>query len=147
MGLEIRTAAAEDESAWRALWDGFLAYYGVALDPATTACTWARIVDPAHRMSCRLAFDGAQAVGFAIHHAHCSTWVPGDDVYLEDLFVAPAARGKGVGAALIEDLVAIGRARGWHRLYWNTDHNNAAARRLYERFCASDGHIRYRLTL
>lgn len=147
MGYAIREAQAQDREAWSGLWDGFLAFYDVTLDPAVTDATWARIIDPGHRMTCRMAFDGPKALGFAIHHHHCSSWVPGDDVYLEDLFVAPEAQGKGVGRALIEDLIAIGRARGWHRLYWNTDHDNAAARRLYDRFCQTDGHIRYRMTL
>lgn len=146
--VNIRTAEATDEAAWRRLWDGFLAFYGVTLDPAVTASTWGRISDPAHLMTCRMAFDsGGGALGFAIHHPHCSTWVAGEDVYLEDLFVTPKARGRGVGAALITDLIDIGRARGWHRLYWNTDRDNHAARALYDRFCAEDGHIRYRLTL
>ena len=41
----------------------------------------------------------------------------------------------------------IAKARGWHRLYWHTDAGNLPARRLYDRFIASDGHIRYRLPL
>ena len=147
MTLHIQTAQAADHTHWLPLWHGFLGFYGVTLDPAVTAATWARIIAPEHRMTCRIAFDDGQAVGFAIHHAHCSTWVVGDDVYLEDLFVAPQARGQGVGRALIEDLIAIGRTRGWHRLYWNTDRGNAAAQRLYNSFCRDDGHIRYRLTL
>lgn len=147
MPLTISTATPGDEAAFRGLWQGFLDYYGQDLPETTTAATWARIVDPGHRMACRLAFLDGVAVGFAIHHHHCSSWVPGDDVYLEDLYVDPAARGRGVGRALIEDLIAIGRANGWHRLYWNTNHDNAAARRLYDSFCADDGHIRYRMTL
>lgn len=146
-GLQIRDAKAADEAAWRGLWAGFLGFYGVALDEGVTAHTWARILDPAHRMTCRMAFDGDAASGFAIHHHHCSTWVMGDDVYLEDLFVAPEARGRGLGRALIQDLVALGRAHGWNRLYWNTDRDNLEARKLYDTFAQEDGHTRYRLTL
>lgn len=145
--VRIVTAAAGDEAAFLGLWQGFLGYYGLDLPENTTRHTWARIIDPAHRMTCRLAFVGDKAAGFAIHHHHCSSWVPGDDVYLEDLFVAPDQRGQGVGRALIEDLVAIGRANGWHRLYWNTELKNAAARKLYDSFCKDDGHIRYRMVL
>lgn len=147
MELQIRTAAAGDAADWQRLWAGFLEFYGVSLDPAVTAHTWARILDPDHRMTCRMAFDTGRAVGFAIHHSHCSTWVMGDDVYLEDLFVAPEARGKGVGRALIEDLIGLGRKAGWHRIYWHTDRGNAAARKLYDTFVQEDGHIRYRLRL
>ena len=71
----------------------------------------------------------------------------GDDCYLEDLFVSEAARGKGVGRALINDLKALAKAKGWHRLYWNTETSNAQARALYDSFVENDGHIRYRITL
>ena len=145
MPLTIQTATPQDETAWRGLWQGFLDFYGVKLDPAITAATWARILDPAHPMTCRMAVLDAKAVGFAIHHHHGSSWVLGDDCYLEDLFVAPEARGAGVGRALIEDLIALAAARGWHRLYWNTEEGNSRARGLYDQFTKSDGHIRYRM--
>lgn len=147
MALTIRDCVAADEAAWRGLWDGFLAYYGVDLDPAVTAYTWARLMDPASSLKARLAVDGDEVLGFAIHQHHPSTWVMGDDCYLEDLFVDPAARGRGVGRALIEDLMAVARAKGWKRLYWNTDQDNETARRLYDSFVPTDGHVRYRLTL
>lgn len=147
MSVRIDWAQAKDEAAFRALWQGFLEYYGQSLPETTTAATWDRILNPQHRMSCRLAFAEDRTVGFAIHHHHCSSWVPGDDVYLEDLFVAPSARGQGVGRALIEDLIRLGRENGWHRLYWNTNFDNAGARKLYDSFCKDDGHVRYRMSL
>ncbi|WP_372840265.1 GNAT family N-acetyltransferase, partial [Phaeovulum sp.] len=74
-------------------------------------------------------------------------WTLGPDGYLEDLFVAADVRGQGVGRALIEDLIALGKARGWARLYWMADQGNATARALYDRIAGFDGHIRYRLRL
>lgn len=145
--MKIRWAEAGDEAEWRRLWGGFLGYYELSLDPAITDFTWARLMDPACPMKVRMAFEGAQALGFAIHQHHPSTWVMGDDCYLEDLFVDPQARGKGVGRALIADLAEHARAQGWKRLYWNTEITNAAARGLYDSFTPDDGHIRYRLTL
>mgnify|MGYP000184405331 FL=1 len=53
----------------------------------------------------------------------------------------------GVARALIEDLIAVARGKGWKRLYWNTDHDNHVARALYDQFTKDDGHVRYRLTL
>lgn len=147
MSLTIRDARPEDEADWRALWQGFLTYYKVPLDPAVTDHTWARLMDPGNRLSARLAFLEGRMAGFALHHDHDSTWVMGRDCYLEDLYVADHARRRGVGRALIEDLVALARSRGWHRLYWHTDQGNAGARALYDQFTESDGHIRYRMRL
>lgn len=143
----LRDAEPGDRAAWGELWAQYLAYYKVDLPPAVTDHTWARLMDAAHPMQARLAVDGARVLGFAIHHHHASSWVMGEDCYLEDLFVHPEARGQGIGRALIEDLQALARARGWHRLYWHTDAGNTTARRLYDSFIPSDGHIRYRLAL
>ncbi|MEI2686914.1 MAG: hypothetical protein V9G14_12305 [Cypionkella sp.] len=44
-------------------------------------------------------------------------------------------------------MIVLARARGWQRLYWNADQNNAPARRLYDSFTKDDGHLRYRLAL
>ena len=147
MTLCITSAQPSDETEFRRLWAGFQEDYGLTLAEETTAATWARIIDPNHRMQCRLALWNGVPQGFAIHHHHCSTWVPGDDVYLEDLFVDPSARRRGLARALIEDLISIGKGNGWHRLYWNTNHDNAAARKLYDSICRDDGHIRYRMAL
>jgi GNAT superfamily N-acetyltransferase len=78
---------------------------------------------------------------------HEGTWSTAPICYLEDLFVAPEARGGGIGRALIADLVERGKARGWSRLYWHTRAGNAQARQLYERFVAADDFCRYRLVL
>ena len=143
----IRWAEAGDEAGWRALWDGFLAYYEMSLATEITDFTWARLMDPKSPLQARLACEGEAVLGFAIHQHHPSTWVMGDDCYLEDLFVDPAARGRGVGRALLQDLADHARAMGWKRLYWNTDASNATARKLYDSFTPDDGHVRYRMTL
>jgi GNAT superfamily N-acetyltransferase len=146
MSVDIRDAGPADEAGWRSLWQQYLDFYEVVLTPEVTSATWARLMDPASPVKARLAFVDAAMAGFAIHLHHPSTWVIGEDCYLEDLFLAPSARGKGVGRALIEDLMALARAKGWQRLYWHTDEDNVVARRLYDRFVESDGHVRYRLT-
>lgn len=98
-------------------------------------------------MKARIALLDARPVGFAIHMHHPSTWVAGDDCYLEDLFIDAGARGHGLGRALMDDLAQIARSKGWHRLYWHTDEGNTRARALYDSYVKSDGHIRYRLRL
>lgn len=147
MPLLIRDLTPEDFAAWQALWADYLAFYDVTLTVDVIQSTWQRMIEPTHPMTCRLAEVDGHVLGFAIHHHHCSTWVAGQDCYLEDLFVAANARGKGLARALINDLIAIARGKGWHRLYWHTDEGNTTARRLYDSFIQSDNHIRYRLEL
>lgn len=147
MTLLIRDAETGDRQDWLRLWAGYLAFYGVTLAPEVTANTWARLMDPAAPLKARIACLDGQPVGFAMNLHHPSSWVMGEDCYLEDLFVADTARGKGIGRALIDDLVALARAKGWHRLYWHTKQDNAQARALYDQYVLSDDHIRYRMTL
>ena len=143
----IRDLVAADRPEFLRLWQDYLSFYKVTLTPEVTQSTWTRLIDPASPLTARVADGAAGLLGFAIHLHHASTWVLGDDCYLEDLFVDAMARGQGLGRALIEDLMVLAKARGWHRLYWHTDQGNLPARRLYDRFIASDGHIRYRLPL
>jgi GNAT superfamily N-acetyltransferase len=143
----IRDATLADEAAFRALWGAYLAFYKVDLAAEVTDATWARLMDPASPVKARLAEVDGQVLGFAVHMHHPSTWVATEDCYLEDLYVAEAARGQGLGRALIDDLIALARDRSWARLYWHTNEGNARARALYDQYVASDGHIRYRLKL
>ncbi|MBD9385564.1 GNAT family N-acetyltransferase [Agrobacterium sp. AGB01] len=145
MSLQIRDAQPQDQADWLKLWSDYLAFYNVDLAEEVTAHTWARVMDPVSRLSMRLAVLDGQTVGFAIHHFHDSTWVKTPDCYLEDLFIDETIRGKGIGRALIDDLIAISKEKGWSRLYWHTDENNQRARKLYDSYVESDGHIRYRL--
>ena len=147
MTLKIADATSADKTAWQGLWQKYLAFYKVTLLPEVTDLTWARMLDPTSRLSGRFAFVDGIMVGFAIHHHHASTWVAGDDCYLEDLFLKKTARGLGIGRALIDDLIDISRQKGYKRLYWHTDKGNVTARRLYDHFAKEDGHVRYRMPL
>ncbi|WFR95433.1 GNAT family N-acetyltransferase [Rhizobium tumorigenes] len=147
MTVTIREARPDDEARWRALWADYLAFYGVGIADDITDLTWRRVFDPASAIFMRVAVVDDVVMGFALCLTHEGTWTSGLDCYLEDLFVDAEVRGKGVGQALLDDLVALSKASGWTRLYWHTDETNSTARKLYDRFVQSDGHIRYRITL
>ena len=56
--------------------------------------------------------------GFAVFFANYSTWEGRPGLYLEDLFVRPEARGKGIGRHVLEYLARLTLKRGWARLEW-----------------------------
>ena len=145
MTLTIRDAIESDEAAWRKLWAGYLTFYKTEVPEEVTAFTWARILDAGSRVSMRVAVEDGEMLGFAIHHYHDSTWDIAPEGYLEDLYVDETTRGKGVGRALVDDLVVISKRNGWRGIYWHTNEDNARARKLYDSYVKSDGHIRYRL--
>lgn len=143
--MRIRDATAADETAWRRLWAGYTAFYRVEVPEAVTAETWRRILDPASIITARVvADDDGELLGFAISYLHPATWVIAPVCYLEDLFVDPAHRRRGVGRMLVQDLVDRAKAEGWSRLYWHTEDNNPA-RKLYDQFVAADEYVRYRM--
>lgn len=79
-----------------------------------------------------LAFEGSTPVGFALFFHHFSTFVGRRGIYLEDLFIRPAARGKGYGKALLRELARIAVARGARRLEWAVLDWNAPSIAFYE---------------
>lgn len=145
-GVMIRDLEAADEAAWRHLWAGYVAFYEASVPEAVTAHTWSRILDPAAPLLGRIALVAGRPAGFSLSVLHEGTWARDQVCYLEDLFVDPDVRGRGVGRDLIQDLVDLGHARGWATLYWHTRTDNPA-RRLYDSFLPADDFVRYRLHL
>jgi len=86
---------------------------------ATEAMIDAALFGPQPRIFCDLAeWDGAP-VGFALWFLNFSTFSGRSGIYLEDLFVRPAFRGKGIGKALMVHLARRCVAQGWGRLQWS----------------------------
>jgi GNAT superfamily N-acetyltransferase len=95
-----------------------------------------------------LADDEDQPVGFALFFHNFSTFLGRPGIYLEDLFVVPEHRGKGIGQLLLATLARLAVERGCGRLEWAVLDWNQEAIRFYERLGArpnSDWTI-YRLT-
>lgn len=145
--IAVRDLRAADAARWRELWDGYTAFYAVDVPEATTAFTWRRLLDPASPLHGLVVETDGRVAGFAHYLLHDATWATTPSCYLEDLFVDETVRGAGAGRALIDELIARGRASGWSRIDWHTDRSNATARRLYDRYIAADDFVRYRLTL
>jgi GNAT superfamily N-acetyltransferase len=141
----IRDALPSDEPAWRQLWAGYLAFYQTDLPEEVTAKTWERLIRRHDGLFCRIAETSGRPCGFSLSVLHAGTWVTTPVCYLEDLYVEPDSRGRGIGEALIRDLVGQAKAKGWSRLYWHTQTSNAAARSVYDRFTMADDFVRYRL--
>ena len=143
--MKIRESKPSDRAAWEPLWAGYLAFYESELPQAVTTTTWSRFHDPAEPMQCLVAADDdGSLLGFTHIVFHRGTWAVGDFCYLEDLFVAPEARNRGVARALIEAVYELADQRGAERVYWLTHETNTTARRLYDQVARHLGYIQYR---
>jgi len=142
--LQIRPFTPDDRQAWEPLWQGYLTFYKSSLPPEVTDATWRRLNDPAEPMHGLVAVLDGRIVGIVHYIYHRSTWTTGDYWYLQDLFTAPEARGRGVGRALIEAVYERAQAHGASRVYWLTHETNTDAQILYEKVAARSGFIQYR---
>jgi GNAT superfamily N-acetyltransferase len=70
--------------------------------------------------------------GFAQLRFRLSAWTGVEDCWLEDVFVRESARGTGLGRALVEEALAVARARGCRRIELDVQSDNTGAMALYE---------------
>lgn len=83
-----------------------------------------------------LAFDAAEPVGFALFFPNYSTFLAKPGLYLEDVFVKPHVRGRGIGLALLKRLAAIARDRDYGRMEWSVLDWNEPAIGFYKKLGA-----------
>ncbi|MSO16729.1 MAG: GNAT family N-acetyltransferase [Candidatus Planktophila sp.] len=145
--LEIRAALPADKERWLLLWQGYLDFYQTELSTEQSALTWQRILDYEFNMKCAVAIKDGLIVGFTTYNLQNSTWSKNGHCYLEDLFVDADARGSGIGRALIEYVKSYAIENRCSRLYWNTDEDNATARKLYDSYTLESGKRQYRIPL
>jgi GNAT superfamily N-acetyltransferase len=147
MSISIRTAVAADKERWLVLWQGYLNFYKTELPAKQSELTWQRVMDSTFNMECAIALLNEEVVGFVTYNLQNSTWSENGHCYLEDLFVADTIRGQGVGRALIEHVKEFAIEKKCSRLYWNTDEDNATARKLYDTYALESGKRQYRIAL
>ncbi len=143
--VTVRNVTASDEEAWLKLFHEYIVFYKASVPDDTIAQTWRRLLNQEDNMMALIAVDEeGRAVGIAALVFHRSTWSTKWYCYLEDLFVAPAARGLGVGRALIDATYAEADRRGADRTYWATQESNVTARKLYDRVGTLSEFVQYR---
>lgn len=147
MSLTIRAIEEKDKSQWLKLWAGYLEFYKSTISPEQTEVTWKRLINNEMKMFGFVAENEEGVIGFT----HClfrpSTWTETDYCYLEDLFVDPNIRGKGVGRALMEKVIELAKEKKSKRVYWTTQEFNKTARVLYDSITPVSEFVQYRLPI
>ena len=147
MTLTIRAIEERDKVQWLKLWAGYLEFYKSTILPEQTELTWRRLINNELKMFGFVAESEEGVIGFT----HClfrpSTWTETDYCYLEDLFVDPNIRGKGVGRALMNKVFELAKDKNSKRVYWTTQEFNQTARVLYDSITPVSEFVQYRLPL
>jgi GNAT superfamily N-acetyltransferase len=137
MTLVIRPAEAADVPVVADLIRGLARYEKLESDVTMTDELLAEnLFGPRRYAETLLAEDGGAPVGFALFFHNFSTFLARPGIYLEDLFVVPEHRGRGIGRALLQRLAKIAVERGCGRLEWSVLDWNRDAIGFYERLGA-----------
>lgn len=98
-------------------------------DPLDAGATAEFLADPRHHLA--VAIEDGVVIGFisAVHYVHPDK--PQPELWINEVGVAPAAQGRGIGRALLAEVLRIGREAGCAEAWVLTDRSNAAAMHLY----------------
>ncbi|MFY0610187.1 MAG: GNAT family N-acetyltransferase [Hyphomicrobiaceae bacterium] len=146
MSITTRALEPGDRLQWEPLFRGYLTFYKSSLPDDVIDETWARLLsdDPQfHAGICAVDGNG-DLVGIAHIIFHRSTWSKTYYCYLEDLFVSPDVRAKGIGRQLIDAVYIAADARECTRTYWATQEFNYRARGLYDQVATKSPFLQYR---
>ncbi|MEN3794611.1 GNAT family N-acetyltransferase [Fulvimarina sp. MAC3] len=145
MAFDIRPLTLDDEPEWRALWTGYLTFYETTLADDVYRSSFARMLSgAAGEFRGLVAARDGKLVGLTHYLFHRHGWRIEDVCYLQDLWVEPDHRGRGIARALIEAVYGAADAHGCGKVYWMTEETNTTARLLYDRIATKSGFIEYK---
>lgn len=131
--IELVGPRAELRDGWRRLYDGYATFYKREMTDRTADTVWGWITSESHELEAVIALLDGAPVGLA-HYRRMPSPLRGQDIgFLDDLFVLPEARGRGIGELLFAHLRGVARARGWGVVRWITADDNYRARALYDK--------------
>jgi ribosomal protein S18 acetylase RimI-like enzyme len=138
MAATIREAAAGDAAILVRLVHQFEREEGKSAARLTAADVLAQGFGEWPRFRVLLAEDAGQALGYAMYYPSYDSEHAAKGLYLQDLFVVPDARRRGVGRALMAAVARACQADGGCYLFWNAHESNHAGRAFYRRIGARE---------
>jgi len=134
MAITIHPLTANDRPQWEALFAGYAQFYQVTQTPQMRETVFGWLMDTDHTSNCLLAVDPTGAViGFAHYRPFVSQLKAVTNCFMDDLFVAPTARGTGAAEALIAAVGDTARDKGWGVVRWITADDNFRGRGVYDK--------------
>lgn len=137
---------AQEKAAWRHLYNQYAAFYGEPMTDALADTTWCWLHDPNHVVDGMVAKSGAGELIGLVHFRPVPRPLNADYVgFIDDLFVDPVYRGKGIATLLIHKVVELAHQNKWTCVQWITAENNHSARSLYDRLATETNWVTYEI--
>lgn len=146
MSVTVRRVEDSEFFTWLDLFTGYGDFYETPLTDEKAVLVWSWLSDSAHELEAYFAVDDAGTpVGLAHVRVFARPLAGSRGLYLDDLFVAPDARGEGAATALLEALRDRARTEGFSVVRWITAADNEKAQRVYDRVAEKTGWVTYDL--
>ncbi len=129
----VRAATGSDNATWRALFREYAHVGGLALSDEQIERVWSWVTTDSGQTRCLLAFQGDAPVGLIHFRQFERPITASTGLWIDDLYVQPSSRGRGIAGELIDTVRAEARAGGHDVVRWTTRESNVGARKLYDR--------------
>lgn len=141
--LTVRPAVSSDRDQFLALWTGWQDHMGGRVPDEVTARSWRALLAPGTGLICLLVCAGDRALGFAMLSATFFAWTGEDILYLQDLFITPEARGRGVGGRLLKGIYDHADSIKARQVFWMVDEDDPELQAFYGGKAVRSPYLRY----
>tara|TARA_Y100000287_G_C13963361_1_gene229811 strand:- start:2 stop:433 length:432 start_codon:yes stop_codon:yes gene_type:complete len=142
----IREIRLDDKKQWETLYKGYADFYKVEMNDKILNTVWEWIHDNNHDV-CGLVYEQDNKIIGIAHYRKMPSPLRGKYIgFLDDLFVEPNQRKKGVGEKIIREIKVISKRNNWNLVRWITRDDNIKAKSLYKRFSKKTNWEVYELT-
>ena len=129
----IRKIKPKDKEQWENLYKGYAKFYKVEMNKTILKTVWHWIHDKNHEVEGIVYEINNKIVGLA-HYRKMPRPLRGQEIgFLDDLYVDPDYRRKGIGEKFLNYLKELSKSRGWNLIRWLTHDDNIKAKSLYDR--------------
>ena len=129
----IREIKLTDKEQWENLYEGYAKFYKVEMNKTILKTVWNWIHDKNHEVEGIVYEINNKIVGLA-HYRKIPRPLRGQEIgFLDDLYVDPDYRRKGIGENFLNYLKELSKSRGWNLVRWLTHDDNIKAKSLYDR--------------
>ena len=146
MATIIRHLADADRSEWDALFQAYCEFGNATQTSEMRDRVWGWIHDASAQTRCFVAEDEQRVLVGFVHFRSYERPMPATiGAHIDDMFVAPTARGQGIVDLMIESVGAYAKEQDWDVVRWMTSEINYRARSVYDRHATKSNWVTYQL--